>query len=378
VAQPTRSPAATIIRCAENQYGTLNTDISSHTWRIAICNDKVHVEMSGSIIDWVAFAFSNGESMDGSGQLALVYSEADGNDCGALSVWELGNYQHGSQISSANIECELTVADGEFTMYTTTPFTADGDFNFGSTFTMFTAISESGAGAFRSSRKHAEKSITSGLSEATVVDGGIKVKIVPSDAQNAHGALMFTAWGILVPLAVLSAVNKNNLSFFQDVKVMGMPLWFATHRTFNYLAVMLTIIGFFIAIDMTNVDHFSFTHAKIGLVVFIFALLQPVIAYFRPHPPKKGEERTPGRWAFEILHISIGVVTLYLGMANCVSGLDKLADFGGDTDSAKTGMFVWLIIVMVSWLISKAVWFACSSEETKDIEMNTSGGTPDH
>ena len=89
---------------------------------------------------------------------------------------------------------------------------------------------------------------------------------------------------------------------------------------------------------MTNVDHFSFTHAKIGLVVFIFALLQPVIAYFRPHPPKKGEERTPGRWAFEILHISIGVVTLYLGMANCVSGLDKLADFGGDTDSAKTGV----------------------------------------
>jgi len=378
VAQPTRAPAATIIRCADNQFGTLNTDISSHTWRIAICNDKVHVEMSGPTIDWVAFAFSNGESMDGSGQLALVYSEAEGNDCGALSAWDLGNYRHGSQTSTANIECELTVTDGEFTMYTTTPFTADGDFNFGSTFTMFTAISESGAGAFRSSGKHAEKSITSGLSEATVVDGGVRVKIVPSDAQNAHGALMFTAWGILVPLAVLSAVNKTNLSFLQDVKVMGMPLWFATHRTFNYLAVILTIIGFFIAIDMTNVDHFSFTHAKIGLTVFIFALLQPIIAFFRPHPPKKGEERTPGRWAFEIAHVSIGVVTLYLGMGNCVSGLDKLADFGGDTDAAKTGMFVWLIIVMVSWLISKVVWFACSGEETKDIEMSTSGGTPDH
>ena len=53
----------------------------------------------------------------------------------------------------------------------------------------------------------------------------------------SNEALMFTAWGILVPLAVLSAVNKNNLSFLQDVKVMGMPLWFATHRTFNYLAV---------------------------------------------------------------------------------------------------------------------------------------------
>jgi len=375
--QPTRPPAPVIIRCADNQYGTLNSEINSHTWRIAICNDLVHVEMSGPTRDWVAFAFSNGEDMNGNGQLALVYSESEGDDCGALSAWDLGNYARGSEVSTRNIGCELTVENGQFTMYTTTPFIADGDFDFGSTFTMFTATSESGAGAFRFSGKHAEKSITRGLSEATVVDGGIRVKIVPSDAQNAHGALMFTAWGILVPIAVLSAVNKNNFSFFQDVKIRGLPLWWATHRTFNYLAVILTIVGFFIAIDMTEVDHFSFTHAKIGLTVFIFALFQPIIAFFRPHAPdkEKGETKSTARLAFEIVHTTIGVVTLYLGMGNCISGLDKLADFGGDTDGAKTGMFVWLIIVMVSWLISKVVWFACSGEEKKDIEMNTSGGT---
>eukprot|EP00494_Astrolonche_serrata_P019487 UN19693 len=85
-------------------------------------------------------------------------------------------------------------------------------------------------------------------------------------------------------------------------------------------AVLFHLIAFFIAIDMTKADHFSFMHAEIGLTITIFAFLQPLFgsALFRPHGG------TPTRCGWKIMHVTIGLFCMIMGQLNCLGGLDRL------------------------------------------------------
>eukprot|EP00494_Astrolonche_serrata_P008834 UN08878 len=90
-------------------------------------------------------------------------------------------------------------------------------------------------------------------------------------------------WGILIPIGVLMAANKNNLPACLKYKVPGVPiidhgdevqLWFHIHRFCNMTAVLFHFIAFFIAIDMTKADHFFILcMLKLVLTITIFCLL---------------------------------------------------------------------------------------------------------
>ncbi|KAI2508617.1 putative catecholamine binding [Fragilaria crotonensis] len=106
----------------------------------------------------------------------------------------------------------------------------------------------------------------------------------------AHGATASTAWGILVPLAIGSALIRKLL------EAVGLPkgIWFSLHRGLNILAALLTIVSFSIAVYIFNKEpgavHFTEDpHQTWGLVIFILTLIQALNGIFRPHLAQKEE-----------------------------------------------------------------------------------------
>lgn len=192
------------------------------------------------------------------------------------------------------------------------------------------------------------------------------------DLWKAHGLCMAIAWAILVPLAVASSAIRELLSFLPD------GMWFQLHRALNGLGILLTVVGFGIAVHLFNeesgdaVEHFSLkTHHTIGLVVFIFAIVQGISGVVRPHAPSKmhsaipetddveeGDdvqhdtkeaghvEKTKLRSIWEYQHRIFGAVTMILGWYNCDSGINQYQlRFGGkDLTGALWGVIAGIAV----------------------------------
>jgi hypothetical protein len=100
----------------------------------------------------------------------------------------------------------------------------------------------------------------------------------------AHGWLMAIAWGLVGPLAIGAAMLR---------RLVGSN-WYKIHFYLNMLCVVLTIVGFSLAVVATNMEqkpHFpprtsqgdhENVHHNAGLAIFIIVILQSVAGYFRP------------------------------------------------------------------------------------------------
>jgi DOMON domain len=197
----------------------------------------------------------------------------------------------------------------------------------------------------------------------------------------AHGLMMAVSWAILVPIAISTAILKSYLA------VMPAGYWFRTHRNLNALAVFLTIFGFAISVYLISDEqgssavHFqSTTHHKVGLVVFLFAFLQALSGFVRPHLPHKPDpvvddddddddldvdvdpeetairkekapvenhplKKSPQRIFFEYQHRLLGAITVVMGWFNCDSGFDayNLRFQGPELNAA-----LWAVVCTIS------------------------------
>jgi hypothetical protein len=173
----------------------------------------------------------------------------------------------------------------------------------------------------------------------------------------AHGALMTIAWGILVPLAI-------SCSLLRDLIPGPEGLWFRLHQFLNSLAITFTIVGFAIAVYAINdqsegePEHFddSPKHKLIGLIIFILAVVQGLIAAFRPHLPKadkneenveQPKEKSTLRFIWEIKHRVVGFTLLGLSWYNVDSGLKLFADLFQEDDM---GIVFWVVVGVISGL----------------------------
>lgn len=59
----------------------------------------------------------------------------------------------------------------------------------------------------------------------------------------------------------------------------------------------------------------------VGSLVFIFLIVQLLLAFVRPHPPEKGTPKTAIRAAWEAVHRTLGPIIMFMGMANVFVGL---------------------------------------------------------
>jgi hypothetical protein len=139
-----------------------------------------------------------------------------------------------------------------------------------------------------------------------------------------HSGFMIIAWGFLLPFGV-SVANRGRWVEFAPA-----GSWFKVHKTVQYSGWLLQLIGAACAICYCQKysSHFATKHAWIGSFVVMVGTLQPLNAFFRPHPPFGGwprNEKPTKRVLFEIFHKAGGWIAVIVGMVNVYLGI-VLAD----------------------------------------------------
>ncbi|KAL4674041.1 hypothetical protein H8959_017975 [Pygathrix nigripes] len=132
---------------------------------------------------------------------------------------------------------------------------------------------------------------------------------------KVHGALMFVAWMTTVSIGVLVA------RFFKPVWskafFLGKAAWFQVHRMLMFTTTALTCIAFVMPfIYRGGWSRHAGYHPYLGCIVMTLAVLQPLLAVFRPplHDPR--------RQMFNWTHWSMGTAARIIAVAAMFLGMD--------------------------------------------------------
>ncbi|XP_042321648.1 ferric-chelate reductase 1-like isoform X2 [Sceloporus undulatus] len=155
-----------------------------------------------------------------------------------------------------------------------------------------------------------------------ITNGKYNVSGLPKDIGGSrspflikiHGALMFVAWMTTASIGVIIA------RFFKPVwpslLLFGEEIWFQVHRVLMMTTVFLTSASFVLPfLYRGGWSEQAGFHPYLGCTVMALAIVQPLMAGFRP------PSQAPRREIFNWLHWSTGttarilaVVTMFLGM----------------------------------------------------------------
>mmetsp|Transcript_2297 Transcript_2297/g.4884 ORF Transcript_2297/g.4884 Transcript_2297/m.4884 type:complete len:309 (-) Transcript_2297:295-1221(-) len=171
----------------------------------------------------------------------------------------------------------------------------------------------------------------------------------------AHGVILFLAWGVFVPFAVQASLLRKLLP--------EGGIWFQIHRGLNTISLALFIAGFAISVATTNKEeqpHFSNPHRRMGLAMFIMAILQVIGGIVRPHNPPEGEKKKPVRVGWEVGHRVLGVSLLACGFWQMYEGIllygVKYSTDESDEEAITIAYWVW-ISVMIAVMVLGGAFF---------------------
>jgi hypothetical protein len=134
-----------------------------------------------------------------------------------------------------------------------------------------------------------------------------------------HGIIMVLAWLASASSGMLMA--RYYKKTWRTVRPLDKDLWFRLHQMFMGSTVLLTIAGFFIILSEEAWEPLTMAalkrnpHPAIGMVCFVTAMIQPMMAALRPHPGANL------RWLFNWAHWCLGnisflfaIVAIFLAM----------------------------------------------------------------
>ncbi|XP_073687201.1 putative ferric-chelate reductase 1 [Garra rufa] len=129
-----------------------------------------------------------------------------------------------------------------------------------------------------------------------------------------HGAFMLIAWTSTVSAGVIMA--RYFKPDWPESNILGQKVWFQLHRMLMALTVLLTLVGFVLPFMYRGSwSKRAGIHPYLGCVVMALAVIQPVMALFRPAPDASR------RYIFNWMHFGTGtvaqviaVVTIFLGI----------------------------------------------------------------
>ncbi|KAK2706518.1 putative ferric-chelate reductase 1 homolog isoform X2 [Artemia franciscana] len=189
---------------------------------------------------------------------------------------------------------------------------------------------------------------------------------------RVHGSMMIVAWIWAASCGILFA------RYFKQTWVgkqfMGKDLWFVFHRLLMVLVWSLTMISFIIIFSeiggWSSIPSYINPHPILGCVTTGLAFVQPIMAYFRPHPGTS--KRALFNWAHWFVgnaaHI-VGVATIFLAIE-----LPK-AGFTGNP-----GVMYWLLGSYVAFHVTIHLIFSvhqcCQSsrDDDKDFALKEFSG----
>lgn len=130
-----------------------------------------------------------------------------------------------------------------------------------------------------------------------------------------HGCFMICAWLGAASLGIVIA--RYYKKTWVGKTLGGKDIWFASHRILMVITWLLTIIGFILILSEVGgwQDTGDNPHAITGIVTVILCFIQPIGAYFRPHPGTK--HRPLFNWMHWLVgnsaHI-LGIATIFLAV----------------------------------------------------------------
>ena len=177
---------------------------------------------------------------------------------------------------------------------------------------------------------------------------------VPHSKIISHSVFMSIAWMILAPLGVLlmpetrktpeeeaglgSRSTTNELQFKKSM--------FKVHLVLGLAVAALTIVGFFLIYSFVEneemmEDHFTKTHGKLGLVIFLFILLHVVLALARP-----AKDQKLIRKSWSLFHKVLGSTMLILGVVDTFYGLKTIKEYTSvDLEAWRIGLAIYACVV---------------------------------
>ncbi|KAJ0971677.1 hypothetical protein J5N97_019636 [Dioscorea zingiberensis] len=153
-----------------------------------------------------------------------------------------------------------------------------------------------------------------------------KIKSQLSFQITLHALLLWLSIGFLMPLGILIIRMSNRVQCCRKLKVL-----FYCHLILQITAVLIALAG--AALSIKNFENsFENTHQKIGLGLYAFILIQPLIGFYRPQRGVK----VRSLWYFA--HWLLGTGVCIMGIINIYVGLHAF--------HAKTSKSVKLWIVL--------------------------------
>jgi hypothetical protein len=166
----------------------------------------------------------------------------------------------------------------------------------------------------------------------------------PNGGYIAHGVLMALSFLYLFPAGSVAPV------LLRDRMEPGQ--WLHVHRWVQLLGTAATVAAFVTILVVSTAGAFVSTHAKLGLALFVAAMLQPLLASFsalRTHP----RARAPWRQS----HFVLAYFIFAAGVAECVLGVQQARIYIASTTAVDAiAVFTYvgygllaLCVLAVSW-----------------------------
>ncbi len=149
-------------------------------------------------------------------------------------------------------------------------------------------------------------------------------------AVSWHARTMVLAWGVIAPLAIIAARFLKILPWQDWPRELDNPTWWRFHWMGQSLATFLTLVGLGL---VWGAARGGSLHGMMGYGVIALALFQIALGLARGSkggptaPARDGTLRghhydlTPWRRTFEMVHKSLGYITLALAIATVLVGL---------------------------------------------------------
>jgi len=153
-------------------------------------------------------------------------------------------------------------------------------------------------------------------------------------------------------------------------ELFGKPIWFVAHVLFQTAAIVLVIAGFVFALRVDNdEERFEELHGRLGLSLFILALIQYTGGALRPHKVTSIEEEGYCyyfiRMIWEWGHKATGLAIVIAAAFNVFEGLSL------DEDSRplwNTLHLAYVILAAGLFVLLEVIWLSTGMRDGSKLE----------
>ncbi|CAF0806484.1 unnamed protein product [Didymodactylos carnosus] len=195
-----------------------------------------------------------------------------------------------------------------------------------------------------------------------------------ANLMKAHGCIMIFTWMLIVSTGILIARYFKNT--WSNRKLCGKAVWFSVHRALMSCAAILTSLAFvFILIYrqgswVEKSQSKEYAHSIVGILVVVFAFIQPIMALFRCHPEHLY------RFIYNYLHALVGFSALVLSISAIFLAL-YFSIFNFKTNNSWAIMTAWSCWIVLIFFIFECLEFCFKndrrSEKNDAYQLDSNG-----